>query len=305
MSSFYYDAGCTVDDLLADVLGVRPSSLGGTMLFWLSDPSAPRLHDCSELKECGYEYQAPVRGLEAGNDGFAGGDIERRNLFLSVVKGAAPELPPSAEPWHRTMLRRMSCHCLERVMSFVSKRGLFSSTDNDHRNVLFAVHCGLKANREYKHLPLFNSDHPMVPQKDVGTSGDSWEALAALSWENFYTTMTTQNQAADKVAVYGHALIKFLIPSYIYLLGSIPDPGLWEFGFTSDDIEQLYHGDCPPKRMLLVTTALEIRNCHTVAKSSLDGRAKMWNLAYSTHVLLWGLSNTEARFRELLETHQQ
>ncbi|CUI11141.1 Hypothetical protein, putative [Bodo saltans] len=251
-------------------------------------------------------------------------------------EGEGPHVTESKE-WYIYTLRRMSCQHIERVMAAVRKRKHFSDDRNDaivHRDVLFIAYCGLKAKMTYhsKMVELFSppqpdscatmnmydnvNRHPMVPPDELNELFNSVDSGNVFSWPSFYRSMCSSSSSeaqkyAFPVARYASALVRFLIPVYTFSLGPIPDPALWEFEFSASDVEALYHGDCNDARLRIVKESLMAKNCPDLAVDSLSAsgaeglRTQMWNLAYATHVLLWGLLSNDRRLMNLFRANHK
>jgi hypothetical protein len=131
-----------------------------------------------------------------------------------------------------------------------------------------------------------------------------------MQWNEFYEEMCLDSIVieAKYVVKYAQTLIRFLIPSYIFALGPIPDPALWNFAFTAQDVTDLYHGHCTDDQIAKVTQSLSRRKCLGFVVNAADARTlrhQMWTLAYSTHVLLWGLFANDHRLLNLLRANEE
>ncbi|CUG91987.1 Hypothetical protein, putative [Bodo saltans] len=281
-------------------------SLTQTATFWVPQqkPTIPvRMED--ELRRHGFEYAAPVHGSDPDNKGMSNGDLERRMLFLDVFNECVTTVDisdPNLDQWHECTLRRMSRFRLERVAASVKRDKKFS-VDGDagkaHQDVLLLTFCGLQLKKKYalQLSTLFEKDdHPLKPPIE----------LEASNWDNFVKKLTDDSQSSDAESVvsYAKSLVEFLIPSYVYTLGAIPDPTLWCFDFSAADLEDLYHGNCDQTSVARVIESLKGKSCLGPVAVNADDVGGVLrhqrNLAYHTHVLLLGLQHNEKRLQSLL-----
>lgn len=258
------------------------------------------------LKEFGCEYVVAVKGSDDER-----GDLVRRQLFLNVMHKVE-----DGKEFQYT-LRRMSCHRLERVTAAVRKDGKFNKTIH-HRDVLFVAYCGLVLKREH-HLSVSefygtgstrnqSKQHVLVPPREL-------DSLLKLSWTDFCSAMCRDavdlpRQQPLCVAHYAQELVRFLIPSYTFSIGPIPDPSLWGFRFTVDDVEDLYHSRCTQERLLIIGDSLDHKRCFVDSQVILNDSARkiqlyMVNLAYSIHILLWGLYSNDGRLLETFRSNEE
>ncbi|CUG90392.1 Hypothetical protein, putative [Bodo saltans] len=305
---FDYDPLC-LGDFVSSSEVVEVAVAQETSLFWIRELAFLRDTE-TVLSDHGFEYEIPVM-----SDEVESGDVDRRKLYwnvmLKTVASVVEHESLEQHLWYEYVLCRMSCHYVERVTAYVRSKGRFSKSEEDlyvHKDILFVAYCGFVAFKDL-HLSLTElysstsgdvSVHAMVPPP--GTA-----PYVEMSWKDFYDEMCSDNpriDAAMEVAKYAQTLIRFLIPSYVFALGPIPDPALWNFTFTAQDVTDLYHGHCSELRLAKVMESLTTNRCHGFAvdttKDARTLRHQMWTLAYSTHVLLWGLLTNDRRLLGLL-----
>lgn len=320
---FKYDWDDCLDAYTSDV-EAKATTAQVSSLFW-APPQQRHIALLREsddvLKTYGLEYEAPAKSghKESGN-------MARRRLYMNMLLDCAVASSVQAGQiglaesdtleWYQFTLRRMSCNHVERVAAYVKDKKCFmkaagkSTSENNsasdaliHRDVLFIVFVGLAVKQAHgpSMKDLYTSDHPLVPP----------QCLPLVLWPKFYADMcaSPDEEVRESVTSYARQLIRFLIPSYAFALGPIPDPSLWKFDFTVEDVENLYHGECTDPRLKKVTDALTKRQCSGFPddwKGTNDAhelRRRMWNLAYSIHVLLWGLHSNDRRLLDLLDTN--
>ncbi|CUG03179.1 Hypothetical protein, putative [Bodo saltans] len=300
---FQYDQDNSLDDYVGYFRAAQPLlTQSATHYVPQQKPTIPLLI-FDELRECGCEYAAPVHGSDPENKGMSNGDSDRRKMFIGVfhqcVKGVCKS-DTKKEKWFLCTLRRMSRFRLERVAAAMKRDKKFSMQESDSQDVSFLAFCGGAFQKSHARdlKELFKSDHPLKPP-------DSLVDIFKDDFDLFQTHLNCQQLACmESVVAYAKSLVEFMIPSYVYILGAIPDPILWSFDFSAADIEDLYHGNCDQASVARVIESLKDKSClGPVAVCPDDAGAVLRhqrNLAYHTHVMLQGLQHNERRLLSLL-----
>lgn len=313
--------------LMSDTAGEVEGAISEVSVFWVppQGQSIACLKDTKDvLREYGCEFEATVNSGDAD-----GGDLDRRRAIVQTMENCAGEAAAQCarwctgevlpEQWARYTLRRLSCRVVEQVTASVRANGKFtcdvkSADALSHCDVLFMAYVGLRARRELQPSleelyacgneanSLTNRNrHPMVPPIEL-------QQYFSMSWAAFVDDMcnhsaSTVSRPALLVAAYAAGLVRFLIPSYVFELGPVPDPSLWGFRVTSADIEALYHGHLATDTLDTLREDLD-RIKVTAPMGALSLQA-MWALARSTHALLWGLNSNDRRLLKLFQENRE
>ncbi|CUG88813.1 Hypothetical protein, putative [Bodo saltans] len=307
---FQYDQDNSLDDYVGHFRAAQPAlTQSATHYVPQQKPTIPLLI-FDDLRECGCEYAAPVHGSDPENKGMSNGDLERRKLFLKVFHQCILGICTSdtkRETWFQCTLRRMSRFRLERVAAAIKRDKKFSVQESDAQDVSFLAFCGGAFQKSHagdlKELFYGKGGHPLKPP-------DTLVDIFKDDFDLFQTHLNTQQSACmESVVAYAKSLVEFMIPSYVYILGAIPDPTLWSFDFSAADIEDLYHGNCNQSSVARVIESLKDKSClGPVAVCPDDTSAVLRhqrNLAYHTHVMLLGLQHNERRLLSLLYQHKE